>query len=155
MTLNPNQFALVPVQGVMDLRKSVNVISAEIDISSAGGLIPGQAVKKVDVVGGVPKLVECAADSDLVFGFLVFNLKNKVYNALDKVEVSTGFDDVMYMTAGAAMASLTQIMPVIASKKVVAATAGKPISGYTLDKSTADGDIIRVVVACPSFFTKV
>ena len=152
MTLNQNQFNQSPVQGQMDLQRSKNLLSCEVDVSSAGGLIPGQAVKLVDQLGKLPHVVECAADSDLVFGYIAYNLKDRTYAALDRVEISTGADDVMYMTAAGALSVLTPIMPVIASKKVTAATGGKPISGYNLDKASADGDLIRVVVACPAFF---
>lgn len=149
-----NQFSLTTIQGAMDLRRSNNVVSAIIDITSAGGLVPGQAVKIVaqGKAGGIlPHVVE-ASDGDLIFGFLVFNLKDQVYNALMQVEVSTGFDDVMYMTAAGALSPLTKLKPVIASKKVTACSPGDNISAYNLDQALADGDLIRCVVSCPSFF---
>lgn len=154
MALNINQFAESAVQGMMDLKPAKNVISARVDTTSAGGLVAGQAVKKVNSAAGLPQVVECAADSDLVFGFIVYNNKNSTFDVGDAVEISSGFDDVMYMTAGAAFSTLTQLMIVVASKKVVAATSGKPISAYALDKAANDGDLVRCVVTCPAFFVK-
>lgn len=153
MALNQNQFSISPVQGMMDLTPA-KVVSALVGSGSAGSLVAGQAVKIVDTAGKIPVVVECAADSDLVFGFITYNVKNSTYSGGDVCEISTGFDDVMYMTAGAAFAPLTQLMVVIASKKMIAATSGKPISAYALDKATADGDIVRCVVTCPAFFVK-
>lgn len=153
MALNINQLRQSPVQGMMDLRFNMNVISCEVDISSAGGLVPGQAVKIVNSAGGVPKVVEAAAASDAIFGFLVFDIKSQAFNALDKVEVAVFRGNVQYMTAGAAIARGAALEIVPASKKVVtAATSGAMVVGQALDKAAADGDLIRVVVDLPGAF---
>ena len=153
MALNQNQFAQIPVQGMMDMKKSFKVISAEIDASELGSLVAGQAVKLVDSAGGVPKVIAVAANTDTVLGLLVFNIKNQSFKAGDAVEIATGFDDVMYCTASAAVARGAKLMVVVSGNKVVTATAGKPILGWAFDKAAADGDLIRVSLACPSFFT--
>lgn len=146
---NINSFSQTPVQGQLDMRFNANTIAAQIDVSSAGGLVPGQSVKIVDSAGGVPKVVECADDSDDVFGFINYSIKDATFAALDNVELSYFRGNVMYMTAGAAIARNAKVMVVIASKKVVTATTGNTIIGRAFDKAAADLDLIRVTIDLP------
>lgn len=149
MALNQNQFALIPIQGMMDLRFNPAVISAQIDTSSAGGLVAGQPVKMVDSAGGVPKVVECAADTDDVYGFLVYDLKQTVFAIGAPVEVACMRDNVMFMTASAAIARNAQVEIVLSGVKVATAASGKRIVGRALDKAAANGDVIRVTIDLP------
>ena len=149
-SLNINQFSLIPVQGQVDLKVGpANVISVEIDSSSAGGLVPGQAVKIVNVAGGVPSVVECAANSDDVFGFLIYDIKNQTFGVGDKASIAFARRTCVYMTASAAIAANAKVAIVIASKKIVTATTGMMVVGRALDKAAADGDLIRVIVDLP------
>lgn len=150
--VNQNQFDMSVVQGMMSLLQAHNVISAQIGSAEAGSLVAGQSVKIVDTAGKIPQVIACASDSDETFGFIVYDVKSRVFVAGDRCEISTGFNDVMYMTAGAAIAVSAKLMPVIASKKVITATSGKPIACLALDKAAADGDLIRVTVTCPAKF---
>lgn len=149
MALNQNQFVQIPVQGQLDLRFNGQTVSCQVDSSSAGSLVPGQAVKMVDSAGGIPKVVECAADEDDVFGFINFDQKNQSFAVGDRVEISAMRNNVMYMTAGAAIARNAEVMIVVASKKVVTATSTNRIVGRAFDKAAADGDLIRVVIDLP------
>lgn len=139
-----NQFGMTREQGELDLSAMNDIIACEIDTTSAGSLPPGQAVKIVDSAGGVPKVVECAADTDDVFGFIKYDMRKATFSALDRVEIATGVGSVMYMTASAAIARNAKVMIVVASDKVATATSGKTIVGRALDKAAADGDLIRV-----------
>ncbi len=153
MTLNINQFSQSQVQGAMALLTPKNVISCEVDVTESGSLVPGQAVTLVDSAGGVPKVIAAAANTDRIYGFVVYQPRKAVFVALDALEISTGHDDYMWMTAGAAIARGALVMPVISGSKVITATSGKPISGYAYDKAAADGDLIRVSIQCPAYFT--
>jgi hypothetical protein len=150
MALNISQFAMSTVQGAIDLTVGVrSVLSAQIGSGSAGGLVAGQAVKLVNSAGGIPDVVECAADTDDVFGFIAYSIKDQAFAALDKAEIAFGRGAVMYMTASAAIAPGDKVMIVVASKKVAIATSGKTIVGRALDKAAADGDLIRVMIDLP------
>ena len=142
---SPNQFAQKPVKGQSDLLVQQNTISVQIDVSSAGGLVAGQAVKLVDAFGGVPKVVEVTADTDEVFGFILFDIKSQAFNALDKAEIAFLQGGVVYMEASGAIGAGAAVMVVPAGQKVAVATTGKKICGHAIDKA-ADGDLIRVVV---------
>lgn len=144
-----NQFVQAPVQGQVDLHLGGNIIAVQIDSSSAGGLIPGQAVKMVDSSGGVPKVVECAANSDDVYGFLVYDIKDRVYAAGDRAEIACLHDSCMYMTSSAAIARNAKIAIVVAGSQVVTAATGMMVVGRAFDKATASGQLIRVVLDLP------
>lgn len=146
---NQNAFKQTTEQGVLDLRFNSSIVSCEIDSSSAGGLVPGQAVKMVDSLGGIPKVVECADDSDDVFGFISYNIKDSSFDAGMRVEVVYHRGGVMYMKASAAIARNGKVMIVVASKKVAPATSGNMIVGRAFDKASADGDLIRVLIDLP------
>lgn len=151
MTISQNQFAMAPIQGQLTLQLNTNVIPCQVDSSQVADLVPGQAVKMVDSSGGVPKVIAVASDADDVFGFVDYSIKDASYPAGARVEISAYQDNVMYMTAGAAIARNGQVAVVVASKKVIPAVAasGKRIVGRALDKATADGDLIRVVIMLP------
>ena len=149
MALNINQFAQSVVQGVLDMLQPVATISAQIDVSSAGGLVAGQPVKIVNSVGGVPKVVECAANSDDVFGFINYDLKTSVFNAYAACEISYFKGNVMYMTSSAAIARNAEVAIVISGVKVVSATTGMMIVGRALDEATAANQLIRVIINLP------
>lgn len=149
MAQNINQFAQTPVQGMMDLMLNPAVVSAQIDTTSAGGLVPGQAVKMVDSAGGIPKVVECAADTDDVYGFIVYDIKSSVYAVGDKVEVASMRDNCMYMTSSAAIARNASVEIVISGQKVATAATGKRIIGRAFDKATGANQLIRVVIDLP------
>jgi hypothetical protein len=149
MALQQNQFTLQPIQGMLDLKFDPSTVAVEIDLSSAGDLVAGQAVKMVDSAGGVPKVVECALDADDVWGFLNYDIKTQLYQPGDAAEVSFFKGNVMYMTASAAIARNAKVAIVVASDKVVTATVGMRIVGRAYDKAAADGDLIRVVIDLP------
>lgn len=150
MALNISQFAMSTVQGAIDLTVGVrSVLSAQISSTSAGGLIAGQAVKLVDAAGGVPDVVECAAASDDVFGFIAYSIKDQTFAPLAKAEIAFGRGAVMYMTASEAIAPGEKVAIVVASKKIAVAGAGDMIVGRALDKAAADGDLIRVMIDLP------
>lgn len=150
MALNINQFALSAVKGLQDLRGSPSsVIACQVDSSSAGGLVPGQCVKIVNTAGGVPNVVECSAATDDVFGVILYNIKNATFGVGDAVEIAYANGAVVYMEASAAIVPYARVMPVISGSKVATATTGNRIIGFALDKTAADGDLVRVVVQLP------
>lgn len=148
-TLNQNQFKPTPIQGQLDLMFNPNTISGQVYASEATALVPGQAVKIVDSDSGVPTVTTCTADTDDVFGFVNYNLKNPTFPAGTVLEISNFRGNVMYMTASAAISKNAKVMIVVASQKVATATSGKTIIGRALDKASADGDLIRVEIDLP------
>lgn len=147
MALNINQFSQSAIQGMLDLKFGGAVVAAQVDTSSAGNLVPGQSVKVVDSSGGVPKVVECAADSDEVWGFLCYDQVQPDFDAFDMCMVAlVNGGACMFMTASAAIARNAVITPVISGVKVKTSAGGGRDSGRAYDKAAADGDLIRVIL---------
>jgi len=147
MTLNINQFNQSTIQGALDLKFGGTVVSCQVDVSSAGNLVPGQPVKMVDSAGGIPKVVELAADSDEVFGFLCYDLKQPNFDAYAPVEVAVRNGGAcMFMTASAAIARNAVVGPVLSGVKVKTSAGGTADVGRAYDKAAADGDLIRVLL---------
>lgn len=147
MTLNINQFSQSAVQGMLDEKFGGMVLSAQIDVSTGGALTPGTAVKVVDSAGGVPKVVECAADTDEVFGFICFDQLHPTFDAYDPCEIAIlNGGACMFMTASAAIARNAVVTIVVASDKVKTSTGGSRDCGRALDKPAADGDLVRVLL---------
>lgn len=150
---SPNQFAQAPYLGTVDQAFNYNTRAVQIDSSSAGGLRPGQAVKVVNSQFGVPKVVECAADTDEVFGFINYNFKNQAFNAYDRCEISQK-GNVIYLTATNAIARGAQVQLDLTYVGGVAAkvgSSGANLVGTAYDEATGAGQLIRVTVDCPSF----
>jgi len=147
--VSQNQFEMAPIQGQLTLQLNTNTIPCQVDTTVVAPLVPGQPVKVVDSAGGQPKVIGAALDTDDIFGFVNYSIKDSAFPALAQLEISAFQDNVMYMTAGAAIARNASVEVVIASKKVVTAASGKRIVGRALDKALADGDLIRVVIMLP------
>lgn len=149
MAQNQNQFGQTVVQGKLDITPNPSTVSAQIDVSELGTLVPGQSVKVVDSAGGVPKVIACAADSDDVWAFINYDLKKASFVAGDRVEVSAMRGNVMYMTSSAAIARNAKVMIVVAGVKVATRAGGGICVGRTFDKATAADQLIRVVIDLP------
>lgn len=150
MSLNQNQFAQIPIKGELDQKFNPNTTAARIDSTTAGGLVPGTAVKRVaSGVGGgsLPLVVECAADSDEVWGFINYNLKDKTYESGETVGISlVDGGNVMYMEASAAIAPNAVVGIVLAGTKVKTSAGGSRDVGRAFDQAVAAGDLIRVIM---------
>lgn len=149
----PNQFAQTTYLGTVDQAFNYNTRSVMIDTSSAGGLIPGQAVKIVNNTSGIPSVVECAADTDEVFGFINYNFKNARFNAGDRCDISQK-GNVIYLVATDAIARGAQVQLDLTYVGGVAAkvgSSGANIVGVAYDEGVSAGQLIRVTVDCPSF----
>lgn len=153
MSLNQNQFSQVPVLGQLDLAFNTNTISSQMDSASTSA-VAGQSVKLVDSAGGVPKVIPVASDSDIVFGFIAYNLKDSAYVANDACEVAM-LNNVMYLLSTEAIGRGAKVKGVVATVGGVAvavAASGSPIVGWAFDKATASGQLIRIFLGCPSYF---
>lgn len=144
-----NQVKQGLTKGMIDMRAGQLPISAQIASTEVSTLVPGQAVKIVDSAGGIPKVIAVAADTDDVYGFIVYDLKSAGFVAGDRVEILPMRNGIMYMEASAAIARDAEVMVVLAGQKVALATTGKRVVGRAFDKATAAGQIIRVKVDLP------
>ncbi len=145
MTISQNQFTQSMVKGVLSGRPNLNSLPVQLDVTTAGNIGPATAVKVVNSAGGVPKVVEVAADTDDIMGFINYNGKDADFDAYAAMEISQD-GNVMVMEASAAIARNAEVMVVVTGSKIATATSGKRIVGRTLDKAAADGDLVRVQI---------
>ena len=149
MTQNSNQREQNSEQGQLDLAINPAVMSAFIALTETETLVPGTPVKLADIAGGVPRLLVATADTDAIFGYLVRNFKDQSWVAGEHCEVAFA-GSVMYMTAGAAIARGANVEYDVSAVKVITAAGVNPVTGIALDKATADGDLVRVLILVPT-----
>ena len=141
MTQLVNQFAQTVEKGMLDLKFDPNVLACRANAT----IIAGQAVKLVDVAGGIPD-VDVAGDTDEVFGYAVLNMKQASYASGQVLEVALS-GSVMYMISGAAFAPGIELMHVLATGKVItAAGTTKYISARAIDKASAADVLVRTYI---------
>lgn len=151
--LSQNAFAQTTYLGVVDLMFNFNTVSVQIDSSQVTALYAGAAVKFVDSIDGVPKVVGCSANSDEVYGFINFDIKNVTFVAGQAAEISMG-GNAIYLYATAAIARGAQVQLDLSTNGGVAAkvgSSGADIVGWAYDKASAAGQLIRVRLNVPSF----
>lgn len=154
-SLSPNQFAQTTILGQTDLPISPGTVAVQVDSSQSGSLFPGWPVKMVDSAGGIPKVVACSANSDVVLGWINYNVKNKSFAANDVCEISMK-GNVMYLYATGAIArgaqvQLDQLTGANFGVKTLTGASGAQIVGFAYDKAVAAGDLIRVYIETPKY----
>lgn len=150
---NPNQFAQTTQLGMIDMRFDYDTVAVQIDVSQATALYAGAAVKFVDSVDGVPKVVGCAANSDEVYGFINFDIKSVSYVAGSNAEISMA-GNYIYLYATGAISRGKQVQLDLSTNGGVAqivGSSGADIVGWAFDKAVAAGTLIRVKLTVPSF----
>lgn len=151
-SMNPNQFAQKALLGMLDQMMNYNTMPVEVDASETGEIFAGMAVKIVDSKGGVPKVVKCSADSDEVFGFVNYSIKDQKFTAGMRMEISQA-GNVMYLYATTAIPRGSRVTLDVVSPGgvgVLVGSSGDRVVGFALDKA-AVGDLIRVKLLNPSF----
>lgn len=148
MTQLSNQFGITNEVGSLTLLQNNNIIDAIVDASEAGTLVPGNAVLIKDVASKKTKIELATALTDAFFGFIPFDVRVASYTANDITKVVFN-DCVMIMEASAAIAAGAEIQFDPSTNKVATQVAPNTKIGYALDKATADGDLINVLIKTP------
>lgn len=147
MGLESNQFGLKAVKGQLTLAQNFNTFSCVVDADEANPLVVGQAVKIKDVAGDVITVTKAVA-SDKIFGFIPHNVKKESYLASEMVKVASR-DCIMIMEAGGAILSGASLEVVVTGEKVITNAGVNKIVGESLQKASADGDLIKVWISAP------
>lgn len=146
---NINAFALAPLKGDTSLPRTGMVISAMVKSDEAVPIVAGQAVKLVDSAGGVPVITALTATTDAAFGVALYNIKNQSYAANAALEIGMR-NTVVWMEAAGAIARGAFVQFNYATNKVSLNLGLNPTLGVAMDKATADGDLIRVLLDIPA-----
>lgn len=153
---NPNQFALAPYLGMLDLRFNGDTISCTFDPAGSGSLVGGQAVKFSVNSSGDPLVVPSLLASDDVAGFVNYDIKSAVFGPGSRMEISMA-GNVMYVYAALAVNRgqfLTSLPAAVAGGTnggvvPVTGSSGFPIVGYALD-SVPSGSLFRMFIQTPA-----
>ncbi len=150
--LTMNSFQQTVIAGMVDLHLSPNTVSVQFDTTQSTKVYFGQAVKLVDSIGGIPKVVACSADSDEVLGFVNYDAKTQYFEANSLAEISMK-GNVMYMYALGPIGRGKQVQYSATPNGVTEAvgSSGKALVGWAYDKATASGQLFRVYIETPSF----
>lgn len=147
MALLINQFALQPTAGLVTLLPG-NVVSAQVVSTQATALNAGDPVKFTTTSGGVPQVASLAANTDVVWGFVVFNQKDQSYAAGARVEIAL-VNSVLYAIAGAAISPGAKVEAVAATGKVITSAGVNPVCGYAMAAASGDGALVPIYVLGP------
>lgn len=150
---NPNQFDESVILGMSDLQLNYNSISVQFDSAGSGTLAAGQAVKWSTAAGKVPQVVPSLAAADVLAGFVNYNIKNRLYNPGDYLDISCS-GNVIYLVATAAINRGVQVTNFPAAVAggcnggvlTAVGSGGLPIVGVSLD-TVSSGDFVRILLA--------
>lgn len=155
MAQNLNQFGQVRNVGELDLQTNPNpaVMTVKINPASSAlpaALIPGVGVKFVDLGASDPidasaPIVDVrSGDSDKLDGVILFSTKGNAKKG-SIVQIARN-GAVVVMKAAAALARGVDVALDMSEPSEVIAVSSLTKFGRLLDKSTADGDLVRVLV---------
>lgn len=148
-SLNQNQFAMIAVQGDLDLQYNGGVISAIVSSAQVTPLVAGQAVKIDTTVGhGMIPILGLAANSDSTFAFVIRTLKDQNFPANQAVEIALQ-GSVMQMTSGATITRGDKLEVVQSNNTVITNAGTNPVVGFALNTVTTPGDLVRVYILTP------
>lgn len=148
MAQNSNQFAQTVEKGMLDLAPNAFVLGCIVDSGSAT-LVPGQAVKLVNVASKIPVVTAVTVDTDDIFGFVPYDVITNSYAAGANVDIAAFQGNIMYMEAAAAFAPMVKLGIVVSGSTVQTAVSTDRIIGVALDKATNIGDLVRVYINLP------
>lgn len=161
-----NQFQPLAILGQVDMFQSPATIPVQFDPAGSGTLVAGQAVKWSTVATGNSVLgtqgailvVPSTSASDVVAGFVNYNIKDVSYAAGSRLEMSMG-GNIMYLYATNAISRGQQVVSVPAGVAggcnggvAYNSGGGQPIVGYALDTAVS-GQLVRVLLKVPSGLT--
>ncbi len=150
--LDPNSFDLSNILGKVDMMFNSDTFAAQVDVSQATPLRPGQAIKAVGSAGGIVKVVACAANADECIGFINFDVKSQSFSAFDRLEFSSAGNIIQLYatTAIARYAQVTLDLSTVGGVGQLVAASGAKIVGYCLDQPVV-GQLCRIKLRTPSY----
>ncbi len=149
--LNSNQFNLTAATGQLDLKAGGIDASftVRVNSNSTETILAGTALKLVDMgvedKGGIP-IVDVVDDAtDVAFGARIYSFKKGSVKAGDITEVSYK-GCVQYFTASAPLTRGSEVSVDIATPGNVKALGTDARLGIIIDKASAAGDLVRVII---------
>jgi len=148
---NVNQLGMAAILGEMDLQTGPkNVVAAQIDVTQATPLYPGQPVKFMNNVNGIPTVI--AAGTEMPNGYIAYDQKSQNFPAGARCEIARTQSCIwLYSTEAISRGSMVTLDPIIASGvRQASGNSGFPIIGEAFDEATGYGQLFRVILNIPS-----
>jgi hypothetical protein len=147
--LNTNQFALVPIRGMVDWTISRRgTITAQVSPNEAGPILAGQPVILDSAATGPMPQIKAAGNTDIKAFYVVFNSKQDSYATGDVLEITGNLGPVMYLTADATIAMGATVEDVIVDSAVQTLAGSKPRGIALLNGVT--GNLVPIMLTTPS-----
>ena len=141
---NQNQVGQGPIKGGLSAVPNPATLSVQITTASSNTFYGATAVKLISGTANTI-LVEKAAATDQIFGFVIVNPKKPSHTAGGKAEIALA-GSVMEMESGAAI-SRGQMVEIVAATNTVIAWAGTNTAcGVALDTASAANQLLRVLI---------
>lgn len=151
-----DQFNIAPYLGMLDQNYNYDTMTAQFDPTGSGKLVAGAAVKFSTTKSRILQVVPCTAASDVAAGFVVYDIKSKVFLPGDRMEISLN-GNVMQLLASLAINRGNQVTSLPSGVSggcnggVIPAVGGSlPLVGWALD-TAAIGEYVRVFVTTPAY----
>ena len=145
-----NMFTQDRVKGDVCAQPSPNTLSVQVDPSSASTIVAGSAVKLTGQVGKTI-IVDLAAETDIVFAYVIHSGKKNSYTARQMAEVVLPGSAIVLQAYGAiTRGGRLEWYPT--GTKVKQALGVNPVSGLALD-TAADGGLLRVLIEAGEDFS--
>ncbi len=153
LSLNQNQLFQTAIIGMVTNDPQPLTVAAQLDPNSswATPITSGQSVKLTNTASSQIMVEPCSADTDAVFGVIPYNLRKNSYVLGDVIEVVADGGIIMLETSaavnrGAFVAITNQTVSTNDPTIAATTTAGKAIAGKALEKATAAGALIKVLI---------
>lgn len=149
MTMTINQFAIQRQKGNLTTAPDWNVLACKIDSAQVGTLTYGDAVVITGTAAGQTTVSKAALASDDIFGFVVYSIRKTTFSAGEYVNIAFN-DAVMFMEASAAILSGAPVQFDPSTAKIATQASGNTTVGIAIQKASADGDLIPVLIKTPN-----
>lgn len=147
--LNPNQFQLNPVRGLVDWSIARRgIMTVQVSANQATALVAGMPVILDSAATGSMPQVIGAGNSDAKAFYVVWNAKQDSFVAGDVIEVTGLFGPVIWLKADATIAMGATVEDVIADSAVQTLAAAKP-RGIALLNGVS-GNLFPVMLTTPA-----
>jgi hypothetical protein len=148
--LNINQFQQVAVRGDIDLNiNDSGVITGQVSANQATPLVGGTFVKLDSAnTGPIPQFVAAAVGDANIIGVIKRNVKSDSFATGQYVEILSNLGPVMYLVAGATVASGAQVQD--NGDGTVVTKSANAARGIALDPGTT-GNLFRVIITQPVY----
>ncbi len=141
---NQNQLVQGPIKGGLSAIPNPSTISCQITTASGNTFYAATAVKLISGTANTI-LVEKAAATDQIFGFVVLTPRKPSHLAGGKVEVALA-GSVMEMESNASF-NRGQMVEIVAASNTVIAWAGvNTAAGVALDSTTGANQLARILI---------